>query len=91
MNKNSLDKLVDYYFEPQGVGLQPNSLNFGNLLNFIMEEYQKLAPELEENAKKRVLLEKLEEKIIKFPKIKITERWGEKQTSQESFKQEAGS
>tara|TARA_Y100001938_G_scaffold115458_1_gene158888 strand:+ start:20130 stop:21533 length:1404 start_codon:yes stop_codon:yes gene_type:complete len=78
MNESSLDKLVDYYFEPRGASPQPNSLNFGNLLNFIMEEYQKLSPELAEVAKKTVLMEKLEEKIIKFPKIKITERWGEK-------------
>ena len=52
--------------------------SFESLLGLINEQLEGLTLLEGKKRKKQVLLEELQEKIIKFPKIKITERWGEK-------------
>ena len=51
--------------------------SFESLLGLINEQLEGLTLLEGKKRKKQVLLEELQEKIIKFPKIKITERWGE--------------
>ena len=67
---NDIDKLINKHYE--------SNFSFESLLGLINEQLEGLTLLEGKKSKKRMLLEELQEKIIKFPKIKITERWGEK-------------
>ncbi len=75
--RHGLDEMVSNYF---GDVLEKSEdvIDFKALLGMITEQMANLSPEIMEHNRYRVLLEGLEDKVIKFPKIKITERWGEK-------------
>tara|TARA_Y100000310_G_C20601702_1_gene773374 strand:- start:75 stop:1490 length:1416 start_codon:yes stop_codon:yes gene_type:complete len=72
-----IDKLVEKYFKPSN-----GKLSFNTLLEMIEEQMDNLSL-IFEDAPPPIKLDadtetKPDERIIRFPKIKITERWGQK-------------
>ena len=72
-----IDKLIENYFKPSS-----EKLSFNTLLEMIEEQMDNLSLIFEEEPPISSELGKeanpLEEKVIRFPKIKITENWGQK-------------
>jgi len=68
--KKDLDSLlVEHYKKDKAKKLGPNLL---------LEMIQEVMGELSADSRLRTLMEQVEERVIRFPKIKITEKWGEK-------------
>ena len=89
--KQDLDHLIENYFAPSKEILNFESLcnlineqidiisQSGKIKELIQESLTKhLSPPASTNNPSQILLEETQETIIKFPKIKITEKWGEK-------------
>lgn len=68
-----IDNFINQNFKPR-----PLNLSFELLLEMVVEAMNEPLSEGQNLQKVRTLIEQLEERIIKFPKIKITERWGAK-------------
>ena len=76
MKKQKLLETLDGYYKKAD---EKNSdFNFSSLLEIIEQQMTAIAPLLEQQKRNRMLLKEAEERTIRFPKIKITERWGEK-------------
>jgi hypothetical protein len=65
--------LVESFYKQKG-----EEVSFDDLLALIEEQMTGLAPLLESKKKLSLLMEEIQGRAIRFPKIKITERWGEK-------------
>ena len=76
MNKqDSISSLVEGYYKRNA---NSNVMVLAELFKLVEQEFAALSPLLESKKQNRALMEELEDRAIRFPKIKITERWGEK-------------
>jgi hypothetical protein len=73
--KDSISSLVEGYYKRN---TNSNIMVLAELFKLVEQELATLTPLLESKKQKKALMEALEDRAIRFPKIKITERWGEK-------------
>ena len=72
MDINKIEQLVENFYS------EKETASLGSIISLIEERLNAYMPYFEDKLSKQKLMEELSERIIKFPKIKITERWGEK-------------